>query len=131
VNARAVDEYKSVRESLSKLVARAAEINVVRPMRAYGKIRELSNEARALRSRAEQIVLSYEETMDAQSIQTMRDVMATMPVLMTVTHRVNSLRILSLESSSVLDQKAAFALAFFALYVSIVSVVLSFVFALL
>lgn len=57
--------------------------------------------------------------------------MGTMPILTGLAFRVGSLRMLLLELSSILDQKAAFSLTFFALNVSIASVILSIILALL
>lgn len=124
------DEYEVLREQLSRLVAQVTDINVARPMLAYGKVHELRKQMIALRPRAEEIVLGYEKIMDEQKIATMRDVMGTMPILTSLAHRVGSLRMLLLETSSTLDQKAAFSLAFFALYISISSVILSLILAL-
>lgn len=119
------DNYEAVREQLSRLVTRMTDVNVARPMHAYGRVRELRKEMTALRPNVETIIVGYEQIMDERKISTMGDVMGAMPILTSLSHRVGTLRMLLLESSSTLDQKAAFSLAFFALYISIASVLLS------
>ena len=122
---KADEVYESLREQLSQLVGLVTDINVARPIHAFGKVQDARKAMMTLRPRVEEIVLHYEKIMDGQKPVTMGDVMGTMPELISLAHRVGSLRTLLLETSSTLDQKAAFSVAFLALYVSILSVILS------